>query len=235
MDRLDKLTERLVDDLDRQAAPASGCLEPSLLERFAAGSLDPQTRARMDAHLEGCLTCLNRFVEIRGDLHAIAAPGRVSSPLRTRLDTLIGEAPGGGWLRRAFAFRVPAWAAVGAVTVLLLTWVAVARYQRPGGTVEWPFPDTSGSARLTPAHSQTARTVSGVVSSIRDATSNGVEAHVVSLKDTAGATYVLFAWGRPTVKAGESVEIDGIFSGAAQGAGPTTVYQGVATAFRRAR
>ena len=234
MDRLDRLTERLVDDLNRQAAPPSGCVEPTLLERFVTGRVDAQARERVNAHLDACLACLNRFVELRDDLNAIAAPGRVSPRLRNSLATLLRGEGRGGFLRRAFAWRVPAWAVAGAAAVLLLTWVAVARYQRPGGSVEWPFPDTSSPARLTPAHSQTARTVSGVVSSVRDATSNGVEAHVVSLRDASGATYVLFAWGRPTVKAGESVEIDGIFGGASQSAGHP-VYQGMATAVRRAR
>ena len=83
-------------------------------------------------------------------------------------------------------------------------------------------------------HRQAPRTVSGVVNSIRDATSNGVEAHIVSLKDTAGASYILFAWGRPTVGPGDSVEIDGIFTSGTQSAG-LPVYQGVATQLRRAR
>ena len=78
------------------------------------------------------------------------------------------------------------------------------------------------------------RTVSGVVSSIRDATSSGVEAHVVSLKDTSGATYVLFAWGRPTIGPGDAVEIEAIFTATTQTAG-RPVYQGMATQFRRVR
>ena len=73
-----------------------------------------------------------------------------------------------------------------------------------------------------------------VVGSIRDATSNGVDAHVISVTDAAGATYVLFAWGRPTIRAGESVEVVGIFTSTGQSAG-SPVCQGVATALRRAR
>ena len=241
MDRLDRLTERLVEDLDRQAAPPSGCLEPSLLGQFVTGSLDPQTRARVDAHLEGCLACLDRFVELRDYVMSVDVAEPVSPRLRRQLERLIDAEPVGGLrarsverLRRVFVFRVPAWAVAGmAAAIVAVTWLAASQFQRPGAIVEWPFP-APNSERLTPTHRQVPRTVSGVVSSIRDATSDGVEAHVVSLKDASGATYVLFAWGRPTVRPGDSVEIDGIFTSATQSAG-TPAYQGVATQLRRAR
>lgn len=241
MDRLDRLTRRLVEDLDRQADLPNSCLGLALLGQFATGSLDQQTRERVDAHLNDCLACLNRFVELRDDLHAIAAPGPVSPLLTEHLDRLIGKEPRGRFwtrsaeaLRRAFVFRIPAWAVAGAAAAILITWTAAYKSQGPGARVEWPFSSPASSERLKPAHLNVPRTVSGVVSSIRDATSNGVEAHVVSLKDASGATYVLFAWGRPRVGPGDSVEIDGIFTDAHQSAG-LPVYQGVATEFRRAR
>ena len=89
-------------------------------------------------------------------------------------------------------------------------------------------------ARLAPVHTQTARTVSGVVGAIRDANANGVEAHVVSVTDSAGTTYLLFVWGPPTVRAGELVEIDAVVASATDATG-RSVYQGVATAVRHAR
>jgi hypothetical protein len=116
---------------------------------------------------------------------------------------------------------------------MLITWTVAYNLQRPGAPVEWPV-DFSTPGQLKPMYRQVPRTISGVVSSIRDATSNGVETHIVSVKDTSGATYVLFAWGRPTVGPGDSVEIDGIFTRATPSAG-TPVYQGVATQLRRAR
>lgn len=232
MDRLDRLTQRLVEDLDRQDY-SSSCLRIALLEQFATGSLDPRTRERVDGHLNDCLPCLNKFTELRDDLHCIAAPGPTSPMLAKHLNKLIGGKP--GWLQRAFVFRVPAgWAAAGMAAAILITWTITYTSQRSNTTVEWPFFDPTSSERLKPAHSQAPRTVSGVVSSIRDATSNGVEAHVVTLKDTSGATYVLFAWGRPTVRPGDSVEIDGIFTGATQTAG-LPVYQGIVTQLRRVR
>ena len=236
MDRLDRLTQRLVEELE-----PNSCVGLALLEQFASGGLDSQARERVEAHLNDCLACLNRFVELRDYFHGIAAPGPVSSRLAQALDRLISTEPGEGFwpriaetLRRALVFRIPAWAVAGAAAAILMTWTAAYKLQGPGVSFEWPFSDPASSARLKPARLNVPRTVSGVVSSIRDATSNGVEAHVVSLKDASGATYVLFAWGRPTVRPGDSVEIDGIFTSATQTAG-LPVYQGVATELRRAR
>src|SRR4029434_2654359 len=97
----------------------------------------------------------------------------------------------------------------------LITWVGAHKFQRPDATIEWPV-DFTSSGKLTPTNRQMSRTVSGGVRSPRDATTNGIEAHVVSLKDSSGATYVLFAWGQPTVHLGESVEADGIFTSTTQ-------------------
>ena len=242
MERLERLTQRLIDELDRQTdLPSRDCLGPALLERYATGGVDPPTRERVEAHLDQCLTCVNRYVELRDDLRGIAAPERVSPALRQTLEKLIGgerrerfPTRVAGSLRRAFIFRVPAWSvAAVAAGIMVITWTVVSNLQRPGAPAEWPV-DFSRPGQLTPMHRQMPLTVSGVVSSIRDATSQGVEAHIISLKETSGATYVLFAWGRPTVSPGDSVEVDGIFTGATGSAG-TPVYQGVATQLRRAR
>ena len=244
MDHLDGLTERLVEDLDRRADPpleSSSCPGLHLLEQFATDRLDLPARERVDRHLDGCLTCLNRFVELRDYLQGVAAPAPVSPRLARHLDHLIGRAPERRWanrvldvLRRALIFRVPAWTVAAAAAAVLVTWTAANKLQGPGTGIEWPFAEPTDSGKLRPAHSESARTITGVVSSTRDATSNGVEAYVVSLKDASGATYVLFTWGRPTVRPGDAVEIDGVFTGATQSSGPP-VYQGVVTQLRRAR
>jgi predicted anti-sigma-YlaC factor YlaD len=228
-DPLDRLTDRLLNELDRRGdAPAAGCLGRVLVGQRLAGRLDGPTQARVDAHLETCLACLDTFVEIRDHLQGLADPQPVSPTLRRVLDELVADAPrprrqseSRERFRRLVTVRFPAWAVAGVAAAVILTW-GIAHY------VE------RAPERLTPAHTQTTRTVSGVVSSVRDATSNGVDAHVVSLTDRSGATYVLFAWGRPTVHAGEAVEIEGIFA-SAKDTGGQPVYQGVATAMRRAR
>ena len=240
MDRLDRLTQRLIDEMEQQTnLPSRDCLGVALLERFATGDVDPPTRERVEAHLDECLTCVHRYVELRDDLHALAAPEPVSPRLRQTLERLIEDrrerfpSRVGGRLRRAFVFRVPGWAVVGvAAGIMVITWAVAHNLQRPGAPGPWPI-DFSSPGQLVPMN-QEPRTVSGVVSSIRDATSDGIEAYIVSLKDPSGATYVLFAWGRPTVGPGDSVEVDGIFTRATQSAG-TPEYQGVATRLRRAR
>ena len=243
MDRLDRLTQRLLEDLDRQGDPPSGpdCLRLEVLGRHATGDLDTQTRERVETHLNGCLACLDRFIALRDDLQALSAPGEVSPRLARTLDTLLGVEPvpslGARVLdrvRRVFVFRVPAWAIAGAAAAVLLTWAAADRVQRPAPPAPSPTAAGDPTDRLNPAHAQFQRTVSGVVSSVRDATSNGVEAHIVDLKDASGASYVLFTWGRPTIRKGDAVEIDAIFTSGAQTAG-APVYQGVATALRKAR
>jgi hypothetical protein len=235
------LTQRLVENLDRRAhLPSDRCLEPGLLDQFARGILDPVDRERVEAHLGDCLICFDRFVELRDHLQGIAAPGPVSPRLARTLDGLIGREPKARFwtgiaeaLRRASVVKVPAWAVAGMAALVLITWVGAHKFQRPDATIEWPV-DFTSSGKLTPTNRQMSRTVSGVVSSLRDATTNGVAAHVVSLKDSSGATYVLFAWGQPTVRLGDSVEAEGIFTSATQSTGPP-VYQGVAIQLRRAR
>lgn len=243
MDRLDRLTQRLMADLDRRAEGPS-CLAPDVLGRHVAGGLDTSDRERVEAHLDTCLPCLARLVEFRDDLRALASPAPVSPGLQRHLDTLTGpdRQPRFGTrvvdvVRRTLTFKVPAWAVAGAAAALIaITWTAAQHRERPGAGVPWPVEvlDPSHPDRLRPAYRQVPRTVSGVVSAIRDATANGVDAHVVSVKDAAGATYMLFAWGTPTVRAGDSVEVDAIITDTAQSAG-ISVYQGLATRLSRAR
>ena len=228
--RMDHATGRLVEDLERRAeTPASDCVTALDLEHRLAGRLDPSAQARVDGHLEPCLTCLNAFVELRDHLQGLADPAPASPVLRRVLDGLIGEGPRGprepgtgSRLRRLVTARFPAWAVAGVAASLVVVW-GVGHYR----SVEAP-------ARLAPVHTQTARTVSGVVGAIRDANANGVEAHVVSVTDSAGTTYLLFVWGPPTVRPGELVEIDAVVASAPDATG-RSVYQGVATAVRHAR
>jgi hypothetical protein len=221
LDRLDQLTH-------------------SLLERLERGDGHPFSAE--ETHLDDCLVCLDRFVALRDARHGMAAPARVSRRLATRLEQLLGRAPAATLparladrVRSALGVRVPAWAVAGmAAGLVAFTWVATQYVQRPVAGVERPVLDPTGPDRLRPANRQSTRTVSGVVSSIRDATSNGVEAHVLGLKAASGATYVLFTWGPPTVRPGDAVEIEALFAAAAPGADPG-VYQGVVTEVRRAK
>jgi hypothetical protein len=210
-----------------------------VLGRLATGRLEAQTRESAQAHLDGCLDCLDRFIAIRDDLQALASPEEASPRLARTLESLIGgrtpsTAPGLlERVRQVLAVRVPAWTLAGAAAAMLLTWAITERLHRlPAGSP--PVASSTPAERLEPAHAQLQRTVSGVVSSVRDATTNGVEAHIVDLRDAAGSSYMLFTWGRPTIQKGDMVEIDAIFTTGAQSA-DQPVYQGVATALRKAK
>ncbi len=222
MDRLEQLTARLQSALEREASdhPLDGS----------------------DVHLDACLPCLDRFVELRDAVHGFAAPQPVSRRLARRLDELQGvttaDAPRTrliDGLRRALVLRLPAWTVAGlAAALVVLTWVTTQHIYHPAVGVQWPLPDPTRPDPLRPAHGQGARTVNGIVSSVQDATSHGVDAHVLSLTDASGATYVLFTWGRPTVRPGDTVEIEALFASIPQQAGPP-VYQGLVTELRRAK
>ena len=222
MDRLEQLTVRLQSVLEREASdhPFDGS----------------------DVHLDSCLACLDRFVDLRDAVHGIAAPQPVSRRLARRLDELQGVTTADALrtrlidgVRRALALRLPAWTVVGiAVTLVVLTWVATQHIYQPAVGVQWPLPDLTRPDPLRPAHGQGARTVTGIVSTVQDATSHGVDAHVLSLTDASGATYLLFTWGRPTVRPGDTVEIEALFASIPQQAGPP-VYQGLVTELRRAK
>jgi hypothetical protein len=90
-----------------------------------------------------------------------------------------------------------------AVTVVIATLVTTTGYRRA----------TVPSPPLTPLEMPGAeiRTVTGRIESIRDASEADVVAHVLRIREASGATYVLFAWGRPAAQAGDTVRVDGSF------------------------
>ncbi len=242
MDPLERLTDRLLFELDGEMSPPSpGCLGAAALGDLLAGRLGPPARDRAETHVSACLSCLHRLMQLRDDLRAIAAPSPASPELRATLARLLGEPSTtptrqrlAGALRRAFRVRVPAWGVAGlAAALVLATWVTTQYAYRAPGRVDWPLPDGARPDALTPAHRRASRTISAVVKSVRDATSNGVDAHVLRLTDTAGTTYLLFTWGAPTVRPGDAVEIQALFTGMTSEAG-APVYQGVVTELRRA-
>jgi len=237
---LERLTQRLLEDLDRRGthSPTPDCVRPELLGRLAVGRLDEPTRERLERHLEGCLSCLDRLVAIRDDLQALVTPEEVSPRLAQTLDSLLGlptsrPSPPDTLrrIRRALVFRVPAWAAAGATALLMLTVVVADRLPLNRAAA----PESTRTETVVPSHTQLEARVAGVVSSVRDASSTGIEAHVVDVRDARGSTYVLFAWGRPSIRVGDTVEADAIFTRReVQTVGPP-LFQGVATTIRKVR
>ena len=187
-----------------------------------------------------CLACLHRFVELRDCLHGVTAPAPVSPRLAATLETLLAPAapprrrvPGVQW---ALRLRVPAWAAAAAAAALVLVTWTTAHLSRPAdGPLGLPSgADVSPGARLEPAYGTASRTLSGTVRSVRDVTSQGVTAHVVSLEDGSGASYVLFTWGSPTVRPGDTVDVEAILTDATRVA-DAAVYQGIAIELRHGK
>lgn len=135
MDRLDRLGQRLTERLSQKAdrPEAGACLSLVALEQLIRGELGDQARMRIDSHLDSCLVCLNKFVEMRDYFHGLAAPGKISPRLRSKLGELIGTPSGPpfwAWLsdtiRRAFLFRIPAaWLVGASATAAMLTWIIV--------------------------------------------------------------------------------------------------------------
>src|SRR5262249_6409881 len=147
LDRLEQLTARLQSALEREA-----------FDHPFDGS---------DAHLDACLACLDRFVELRDAVHGIAAPPRVSHRLARRLDELQGVTAADALrtrlihgFRRASVLRLPAWAVAGlAAALVVLTWVAIPHIYHPAVGVQWALPDQTQPDPLRPAYGQEARTV----------------------------------------------------------------------------
>ncbi|MFQ5914550.1 MAG: anti-sigma factor family protein [Nitrospinota bacterium] len=92
MDQFDRLSEHFVEGLeDRRASTGPECLPPTRLEAYLADRITPEERAQVEAHLNGCLSCLNAMVELRDLLSGMASPGVLSPSLETRLNGVIAE------------------------------------------------------------------------------------------------------------------------------------------------
>jgi hypothetical protein len=59
----------------------------------------------------------------------------------------------------------------------------------------------------------------------------GMPAHVLRLDDAGGASYTVFVWGAPTVKAGDAITVEGAFS-PDEAIGGRMTYKGVASVIK---
>jgi S1-C subfamily serine protease len=165
MDRFERLSQQLIQGLDRQVESAAGdCLRLGQLESYLTGELDDAPRARVDVHLEQCLGCLNRVVELRDLLHGLTVANAASTTLVARFDHLQQrQAPLwhrlAGQLRGLFSIRVPAgWMAVpvGAAVVILLILVLGNRGSLPGRPSGLSTPSTTELAERPSRDTETA-------------------------------------------------------------------------------
>src|SRR5262249_27468130 len=73
--------------------------------------------------------------------------------------------------------------------------------------------------------------IAGMVENLRPAGAEGIDAYVVTLRTSAGVEYVIFVWGRPPVREGQTIEADGVFMNVTESGGHTT-FKGVASQLR---
>ncbi|MFQ5912360.1 MAG: anti-sigma factor family protein [Nitrospinota bacterium] len=93
MDHLDRLSQTLFEHLeDRGASHGPDCLPTARLEAYVSDRLTPEEHARVEGHLDGCLSCLNSMVELRDLLHAMADPVAVNPVLEARLRGVVRAA-----------------------------------------------------------------------------------------------------------------------------------------------
>jgi hypothetical protein len=241
VERLERLAQQLAEDLDRKAelSTEDECVTPELLEQFLSGSIGAEARARVEAHLDRCLICLNRLVAFRDCFNGLTASAKASSRLAARLGGLIEpQTRPQFWslvvetIRRLIALRIPAGWVVAATTAAILgTWMITSIYQRELPSPTSILPSVSGPRPMTPLSQRTdqgtRRTVSGVVMEVRDATFDGIEAHIVRLRDWAGVEYSMFVWGPVTVRERDSVQAEGVFQETTEVGGPV-IHKGVA-------
>jgi len=97
-----------------------------------------------------------------------------------------------------------------------------------------PLDQTWRSDRLTQlSHREGNRPVriAGTVESLRPASAEGINAHVVTLRTPTGVEYVIFVWGNPSVREGQAIEADGVFMNISESGAPAA-FQGVASQLR---
>ena len=213
----------LIATLERRRQSAGPeCLAEATLESLIDGTLPAAGVRAARAHLDSCLACLHAYAALRSLLEA----GAVETPEVSRAGS-----PVVGSVRRVLSIRLPLpWTVAAAAACALLTWtLGVVPHRAERGAVRQP-----GGPSTTELAGESARRVSGTVSQVRDASTQGMPAHVLDLIDEAGARYTVFVWGPATVRAGEPITVQGAFS-REESPGAKTSYRGVAGVVERQR
>lgn len=233
---------RLMEDLERErvGAPGPRCLSDATLEGLADGSLAQADVAAATRHLSDCLQCLHAYASLRSlldptDLTESATIAPAAGTQRVREEGYFQV----GWMelaRRAITWRVPAgWAMATAAAAVVMTWMISISIDRPGVFPSpGPMDPTNQPSRMTGLSDRSdgsRRTVTGTVERVQETTSAGIETYVVTVKDGSGATYIVFGWGRPSVRTGQSVQATGVFTSIG-GSGSAQTYKGVASDLR---
>jgi hypothetical protein len=213
----------LIATLERRRQSAGpDCLAEATLERLADGTLPAADAGAARAHLGRCLACLHAYAVLRSLLEA----GAVETPeVSGAKSAIIGR------VRRVLSLRLPLpWTVAVAAACGLLTWtLGVVPHRAERGLARQP-----GGRSTIELTGESARRVSGTVSQVRDASTQGMPAHVLELIDEAGVRYTVFVWGPATVRAGDPITVQGAFS-REEAPGAKTSYRGVAGVVERQR
>lgn len=247
---MNEILDRLAEDLDwrRRQSRTADCLDDDVLNDLAAGRLEAARARSATGHLKGCLECLHAYASLRGltaetsdevaetsDEAAAMTPSPSATPVSRR-----------AWERlfEMFRWRIPlGWSVATAMATAVVVWLAYPAMRTTSSPGPWPMaefssreaPSRSSAPASTPApppRETAPRTVTGTVERVEPKDTEGVKSYVVILTERpGGATYVVFAWGTPTVRAGQSVQARGVFM--PLDVAPPGRYQGVATDLRR--
>jgi hypothetical protein len=112
-------------------------------------------------------------------------------------------------VKNFWSWRLPVgWTVAASAASIVVATVATTLVVKPGFQ-----PAQAPSPSLTPLQlpGTELRTFTGKIENVRDASEGEVVAHVLRIRETSGATYVLFAWGRPAAQAGDTVRVEGSF------------------------
>src|SRR5262245_542365 len=155
------------------------CLPETVLEALISDTLPPSEVDAAQTHLAECLRCVHAYANIRCLLE-LASPVSITEevPSRTRDRRAWGRAI--ELCQNVLVRPIPAgWAVGGAMAVLALTWMIASYPASVGLRVSPGSRVPSGMIGLAHRPDATTATITGVVEAIRDATSHGVEAHIV--------------------------------------------------------
>jgi hypothetical protein len=233
-DVFDELREELARE--RRRSRSESCLPDETLQAIADRSAPALVIERARRHFAECLSCLQTYAMFRSLVEASSATQSASGPA-------VSEIPRADWRKRVWdriryylACPIPVgWSIATTVAALLLTWMLLEHFPRGGDLFSPHAPYLTGdSDRLTElAHKEADRpvTVTGTVESVRPANTEGIDTYVVTMRTRAGVEYLIVAWGRPTVRVGQTIEADGVFRNISDSGSPAR-FQGVASQLR---
>jgi len=227
----DELREELVRE--RLHGRSESCLPDETLQAIADGSASTPVIERARRHFDGCISCLQAYATFRSLLEAPITDERATGQVEGGAG---GSAEGRRWKwgrsRGHLQFTIPiGWSTAATVAAALLTWMLSGRIPPRGDFARYEAARSDKLTELSHKEGNRPVTIAGTVESLQPAGAESIDAYVVTLRTATGVEYTIFAWGRPTVREGQTVEADGVFMSMSDSGGPGK-FQGVASKLR---